>query len=270
MYYLIHTPNQPRPYLSTVSFIANDFASWGCRVTRHANDSAYITEVRYQEKRHRPGHRRIELMEVWAKEVLARKAEQRTQQPQIHPPSTDSPSSSLSSSRKARASAFAQDFISSLSVFESPLVAPKPLQNDPLPLPSYPLALVARYTRLLHRCAYTSSATLPSWADPAVFVADQIALEFRFDRGLQREQLAEALRAAIAKGASGDAGAGRMGKVERCDETGLTKVLMWADVGDLVARECGKEEVVDPVPLYERGAWEWPPSYEACEGAVVG
>jgi hypothetical protein len=106
MYYLIHTPQSPRPYLSTVSFIANDFASWGCRVTRHANNSAYITEVRYQEKRHRPASRRIELMEVWAKEVLARKQHPRPQQEQALP-----------ETRKSRASAFAQDFVASLSVF---------------------------------------------------------------------------------------------------------------------------------------------------------
>ncbi|KAF1362779.1 hypothetical protein EJ07DRAFT_105336 [Lizonia empirigonia] len=64
MYYLIHAPNQPRPYLSTVSFIANDFAGWGCCVTRHAEASPYITEIRCQEKRNRPASRRIELMEV--------------------------------------------------------------------------------------------------------------------------------------------------------------------------------------------------------------
>ena len=34
MYYLIHTSHSPRPYVSTISFIANDFASWGHRVTR--------------------------------------------------------------------------------------------------------------------------------------------------------------------------------------------------------------------------------------------
>jgi hypothetical protein len=117
MYYLIHTNHHPRPYLSTISFIANDFANWGCRVTCHANDSAYMTEIRYQEKRNRPGSRRIELMEVWAKEVLARK------QAQPHSRTTSHPTASPST-RKERASAFAQDFIASLSLF-GPFHAPK-------------------------------------------------------------------------------------------------------------------------------------------------
>lgn len=105
---------------------------------------------------------------------------------------------------------------------------------------------------------------LPSWADPAVFAADQIALEFRFDRTLKREQLSHALSEAVGKSA------GRMGRVERCGETGVVKVLMWVDVGDLMARECAKEEeVVDPVPVYEKGSWEWPPTYEICEAGLA-
>jgi hypothetical protein len=143
-------------------------------------------------------------------------------------------------------------------------VAPKPLQNDPHPLPAFPFALVARYTRLLHRTAYTSSATLPSWADPSIHTADQIALEFRVDRALRREQLACALAEAIGKGEEGR----RMGRVEGEGEKGVVRVVMWVDVGDLVVRE-GKEEVVDPVPVYERGGWEWPPAYEGCEGVVA-
>jgi hypothetical protein len=107
MYYLIHTSHSPRPYLSKVSFIANDFASWGHRVTRHASNSVYITEVRYQEKRHRPACRRIELMEVWAKEVLARKQH----------PQPQNAESTLPETRESRASAFAQDFFSCLSAF---------------------------------------------------------------------------------------------------------------------------------------------------------
>lgn len=49
----------------------------------------------------------------------------------------------------------------------------------------------------------------------------------------------------------------------------MTKVLMWVDVADLVAREmdCGKGEVEDPVPMYEKGDWEWPPIY--VEGATL-
>ena len=55
---------------------------------------------------------------------------------------------------------------------------------------------------------------------------------------------------------------GRMGRVEKCKDTGVTKVLMWVDVGDLVGRE--KEEEEEPVPVYESGGWVWPPTYEEC------
>lgn len=148
-----------------------------------------------------------------------------------------------------------------LTTPESPLVAPKALPNDPLPLPAYPQALVAKYLRLMHRCAYTSCAALPSWADPDVAVADQIALEFRSDRSLSRDHLSTALNEAIGK--SG----GRMGKVEKCKETGITKVLLWVDVADVLGRD--KVENEDPVPLYERGAWVWPPRYEDLVVAAV-
>lgn len=92
-----------------------------------------------------------------------------------------------------------------------------------------------------------------------MIVADQIALEFRFGQSLNRAQLFHALTEAIGKKS------GRMGKIERSDESGVTRAVMWVDVTDLVVREmgdCGKEE--DPVPVYEQGAWVWPPSYEAC------
>ncbi|KAH6614211.1 hypothetical protein C7974DRAFT_72883 [Boeremia exigua] len=251
MYYLIYTPHHPRPYLTSVSFVAHDFANWGCRITRHANTSPYIIEIRFQEAKPRPANHRVKLMELWAQEVLTRK-HQRTPCPITE--------ASLPEARKARASLFAQDFVCSLSTLESPFIAPKPLYNDPLPLPAYPLALVARYTRLLHRCAYTSHAVSP---DPEVPIADQVALEFRFEKELRREQLQRALTEAVSKRE------GRMGRVEKCRETGVTRVLMWVDVGDLVAGECGKEEAEgEAVPVYEEGGWVWPPSYEECEGGV--
>jgi len=61
-------------------------------------------------------------------------------------------------------------------------------------------------------------------------------------------------------------GTGRMGKIEKCDETGVTKVFMCVDVGDLMAREmdAAEGEVEDPVPMYEKSEWEWPPSYVEC------
>lgn len=129
MYYLIHTSHSPRPYVSTISFIANDFASWGHRVTRHTANSAYITEVRYQEKRHRPAARRIELMEIWAKEVLARRQQPQTQETQA--------SSSPHETRNSRASAFAQDFVACLSAFGT----------SPTPNPPSGFSLLTRCTQ---------------------------------------------------------------------------------------------------------------------------
>lgn len=85
---------------------------------------------------------------------------------------------------------------------------------------------------------------------------------------MKREQLVCALNEAIGRGS------GRMGRVERCDETGATRVAMWVDVGDLEAREmdllCGKVEVEDPVPVYESAGWEWPPGYEVSGGCDCG
>ena len=86
---------------------------------------------------------------------------------------------------------------------------------------------------------------------------DQVALEFRVEKSLKPFQLAHAVNEAIGKEN------GRMGQIERCDETGVTKVLMWVDVSDLVAQEFGKE-AEDPVPTYEKGGWEWPPEYMEC------
>lgn len=142
---------------------------------------------------------------------------------------------------------------------ESPFKAPRPLQNDPLPLPSYPLALTARYTRLLHRCAYATSAPIPSWADPGVLVVDQVVLEFRADRSIERGQLEGALREAVGKAE------GRMGRVERCKQTGLARVLLWVEVGDLVVGKAEGKELGEPVPVYEIGDWVWPPGYEGVE-----
>ncbi|KAJ4989122.1 hypothetical protein SVAN01_05384 [Stagonosporopsis vannaccii] len=267
MYYLIQTPYHPRPYLSSVSFVANDFAQWGCRVTRHAKGSPYITEIRYQETINRPTCRRVELMDIWVKEVLARKHQ--------GPPPTSTNENSIANARKGRASAFVQDFISSLPKFGAPGLNPNQTQSskrdpegpakvpkpDALPISAYPLVVVTCHTRLLKRCAYTTHAVLPSWTVPEVLVADQITLEFRFDKNLKREQLAHALVEAVGRGK------GRMGRVEKCLQTGVTKVFMWVDVGDLVMSECGKGEVweEDPVPVYDRGEWIWPPGYEEVE-----
>lgn len=93
-----------------------------------------------------------------------------------------------------------------------------------------------------------------------MLVADQITLEFRFDKSLKRDQLAHALGEAISHGE------GRMGRVEKCRQTGVTRVCMWVDVGGLVIEGCGKGDAgeEDPVPVYEKGGWVWPPGYDEC------
>lgn len=84
-------------------------------------------------------------------------------------------------------------------------------------------------------------------------------LEFRADRLVEREQLAGAVREAVGKEE------GRMGRVERCRETGMVRVLLWVDVGaEVFGAGLGKEaeeEMGSPVPVYEVGDWEWPPAY---------
>lgn len=81
--YLIHTTQHTRPFLTTVPFIARDFAAWGHRVDHHPADSAYITEIRSREdvehvnRKDRGGSRRTKLMEIWATEAVRRKRRQR-------------------------------------------------------------------------------------------------------------------------------------------------------------------------------------------------
>jgi hypothetical protein len=87
--YLIHTTQHTRPFLTTVPFIARDFASWGYRVDHHAADSAYVTEIRSREnvehrnRKDRSGSRRTKLMEIWANEVVRRKQRQREEESSI-------------------------------------------------------------------------------------------------------------------------------------------------------------------------------------------
>lgn len=72
---------------------------------------------------------------------------------------------------------------------------------------------------------------------------------------MKREQLTSALREAVGKGR------GRMGRVAWDEKRGVVGVLMWVDVGDLVVGKEGEGEG-EPVPVYERGGWVWPPAYE--------
>ena len=286
MYYLIHTPHHPRPFLTTVAFIARDFRSWNCRVDCHALDSPYITEIRLRETRINRTEWRTELMELWAREVISRKRP--STQSTTTPPTTttnqdsDTEADSPRDRRIARASSLAQDFILALSTHgtcapipsqtlfrrrpdppptDHPSKKHTPFPQDPRPIPPSPLGLVSKYTRLLSSVRYTCSAPLPAWAlTTDVLVADQIALDFRHHEVLRKEQLVAALGVAVGKGQ------GRMGRVERDRLTGVTRVVLVVDVGGVVlgvgVGERGEGEV-DPVPVYEEV--ERPPAYVVVE-----
>lgn len=243
---------------------------------------------------HRTEHR-VELMEIWAREVISRKtqANERGYQTQVIHPGQQTPSLA-DDARAERAASIAQDFIHgiaafgecdcklhkylldpSASTFSTPSTddhsflkdkpgdthpscfIPTPFSiEDPRPLPPSPLGLISKYMRLLHAIRYTAHATLPPWANPEILIADEITLEFRFHEALRKEHLVCAMQKAVCKIE------GRMGRVERDVLTGITKVVLFVDVADCVlavGERGGCEEEMDPVPRYERG--EGPPAY---------
>lgn len=80
MPYLIHTPHHPRPYITTLAFLARDFLAWGCRVDTYPDNSAYIAEIRYREKkwsRSRGLDQKEGLVEIWAREVVVKRRQSR-------------------------------------------------------------------------------------------------------------------------------------------------------------------------------------------------
>ena len=279
MYYLIHTAAHTRPFLTTLSFIAQDFRDWGFRVDCHLHESRYIAEIRLRERIINRTEWRVELMEIWAREVISRKMQEREQgcQTQAVQPSSDA-SLSQEERRIARASSVAQDFVDGIAAFgecgceihkyflmssssadrpDKPGTIHTPFQLDPRPIPPGPTGLISKCMRLLAATRYTKGATLPAWSNPDILIADQITLEFRFHEALRKEHLVHAVSRAISKNL------GRMGRVERDTLTGNTKVVLFVDVSDCVVPQGGggggDEETRDPVPVYERG--EGPPPY---------
>ncbi|KAH7398185.1 hypothetical protein BKA66DRAFT_437269 [Pyrenochaeta sp. MPI-SDFR-AT-0127] len=265
MYYLIHTTNHIRPFLTTHNFIAQDFCTWGCRVDVHPHESQYIAEIRRREKEKNRTEWRVELMEIWAREVVIRKKQERERRHQIQAIAPTSnvvqqtaPMAQEDSSQEERRTAvvgnLVQDFVDSIAAFDKFGTTHTPFPMDPRPLPASPLGLISKYMRLLRIIRYTSNAPLPTWSSPDVLIADQVTLEFRFHEALKKEHLVHAVNKTICKDM------GRMGRVERDTNTGVTKVVLFVDVSDCVLPQGGgDEEMRDPVPVYERG--EGPPPY---------
>ncbi|KAF2855550.1 hypothetical protein T440DRAFT_535579 [Plenodomus tracheiphilus IPT5] len=161
MYYLVLTTHHDRPYPCKVAFVARDFELWGCRVDRYPDDSPYIAEIRGREARGNPKEmRRIDLMEIWAREVISRKR-------QIQPSPVERRVSdehlSEENWRYARASSLVQDFIRGLAAFENPGSKDISPLVDPRPVPESPYVLyddagtrdpVPLYERVEHPPAY--------------------------------------------------------------------------------------------------------------------
>ncbi|KAI4638733.1 hypothetical protein J4E93_009761 [Alternaria ventricosa] len=259
--YLIHTTQHNRPFLTTVPFIARDFAAWGHRVDHHPAESAYITEIRSREdvehanRKDRGGSRRTKLMEIWATEAVRRKRRQRGGPRGIEiEMSMANGGFGPQDARVKKAGDLVQDVIDGVASFEARYTATPIRQNTS---PGSPPTIVTTYTRHLFAIRYTPNAPLPSWSNPDITYADQVVLEFHDYEEIRREDLVHAINSAIGKNE------GRMGKVERCPRTGMKRVILWVDVadvffGDVVQDERNVEDR-DPVPKYERG--ERPPVY---------
>ncbi|CAN9189743.1 unnamed protein product [Alternaria alternata] len=260
--YLIHTTQHTRPFLTTVPFIARDFASWGYRVDHHAADSPYIIEVRSREdvehmkRTDRGSSRRTKLMGIWANELVRRKRQQRgdARGGEIQMPVANGGFGSLEA-RVKKAGDLVQDVIDGLVTSETRRMPQSTRESKSTE--SSPTILTT-YTRHLYAIRYTPNAPLPSWSNPDIFYADHIVLEFHHHENIRKECLVDAVRSAIGKDE------GRMGRVEKCTTTGLKRVYLWIDVADTffgdVVREEGDLEDRDPVPKYERG--ESPPIYD--------
>lgn len=278
--YLVHTTQHPRPFLTTVPFVARDFAAWGYRVDQHAADSAYIVEVRAREKQQhmrrkaRSESRRTKLMEIWAHEVLERKRRERDEisVPDSAEGETAEPNTGFGviEVRIKKAGEVVQDFINGVASLgsECDCSISKSLDHFLIdsdaddrskdskyaPMQHSPQVIATRYTRLLYAIRYNPNAPLPAWSNPDIVYADQVILEFSHHEAVQKEHLVHAMKSAIGKNE------GRMGRVEKCTRTGVKRVLLWVDVGDVLMEAVGfAEGEGDPVPKYERG--EGPPLY---------
>ncbi|KAI0577224.1 hypothetical protein TUN199_05920 [Pyrenophora tritici-repentis] len=250
--YLIHTAQHPRPFLTTVPFVARDFAAWGYRVDHHAADSAYIVEVRAREKmqhmrrKARSASRRTKLMEIWAHEVLERKRGERGNVSMTTPAEEVDTGFGAIEARVKKAGDVVQDFINGVAALGN---------GKNVSMRHSQQTIATKYTRLLYAVRYNPNTPLPAWSNPDIVYADQVILEFSHHEAIQKEHLVHAVSSAIGKNE------GRMGRVEKCTRTGVKRVLLWVDVGDVLMGAAGfvEEGEVDPVPKYERG--EGPPVY---------
>lgn len=282
MYYLVHTTAHTRPFITSLSFVAQDYRAWGYQVDSYPHESKYIAEIQLRERLVRRTEWRVELIELWSREVIRRKTQERERghsTPAIQPPSDAL--LSPEERRIARTSSVAQDFVDGVAAFgecgceihkylltplsksaanrsllqDKPGTVHTPFPFDPRPIPQGPLGLISKTMRLLAVTRYTPDAALPPWSNPDILVADQLTLEFRFHAALKKEHLVHAVNRAVSRNL------GRMGRVEKDMVTGNTKVWLFVDVADcVVPQDDGADgEMGDPVPVYERG--EGPPPY---------
>ncbi|KAF1831087.1 hypothetical protein BDW02DRAFT_572378 [Decorospora gaudefroyi] len=293
--YLIHTPQHPRPYITSVPFVARDFTEWGYRVDHHVSVSAYIREIRAREKEEAgkvmrgDGQQRRwgKIMEIWGREVVERKrvgGGVRVETVRGFEGVSD---------RIQKAGDFVQDFVGGLVAVGqcgcgvprfSLLLLPDDDDDDddenenqtknrfshfkryaaPPPAPSQcPAKLITKYMHILYCIGYTPNAVLPPWSNPSIAVADQVVLEFLPHEAVRLEHLVHALESAIGKQE------GRMGRVERDPANGVKRVLLWVDAGECVGNDGVGEDIGDPVPRYERGEG-MPPEYVAGDGMGDG
>jgi hypothetical protein len=259
MHYIVDTPYHPRPYYTTLAFLAHDFKNWGWRIASYESNSAYVATFveREKQQRYRYPKERIDLREIWAREVVLRANSGIAQD----------------DDRTERVASMLRDFIVGLSAFgksqrckhvrsltllllDDTKTAYKNMCYvfNAHPIPEVPLGLVSMYMRLLKSVRYTMSARLPNWSHPEVpiGVVDQIKMEFQNNGVIVRKHLEEALKGAMREHPR------RIGRVE--SDLLTTTLSLLVDVtgfmGDL---RRGGEEDLDPLPLYEVG--EVPPAY---------
>ncbi|KAH9874387.1 hypothetical protein IAQ61_003576 [Plenodomus lingam] len=237
MYYVVLTTHHNRPYLSKIAFIARDFESWGCRVDHYPDDSPYIAEIQRREKRgNRREVRRVNIMELWAREVVARKYEFRSRMPMAIPVVTEEhlPGESR---RHARTSEIVQDFIWGLVAFGMyiAMCAWSPAFGS---CGSSAIELTPRY----HTIQPKSHSSRPS------------------GHGVPISPITEAGRCCARSDGSDGKGEAGQGSVEWDASTGLTKVTLFVEVSDCMVDQYDDDvETRDPVPAYESG--ERPPAY---------
>ncbi|KAL6165835.1 hypothetical protein ACJQWK_09051 [Exserohilum turcicum] len=219
--YLIHTPLMHRPFLTTVPFIAGDFAAWGYRVDQHQSNSPYVAEIRARERqehmkrRARDVSQRTRLMEMWATEIIERKkserqARRRSGMPveaQIRQEPTMQGASGFPHARVKKTGDFVQDFLNGLVECDGESDVRRKRLSFTF---SSATSRICQHVRFLYAIRYVPSAALPEWSRPSVSFVDQVVMEYHCHRAARRDQYSHALDRAIRKDE------GRMGRVEHC------------------------------------------------------